>query len=154
MKNKMIRFGLLICGLIFFCNPNLNIVDILPDCIGCLLIVIALTKLGDLCADIGEAKHAFTTLFWITLSKLPAMILLMWITGKNASEETLWLVFTFCYAVAETVFAMRAFSLLFDGLTLEQGKRAASFCMSGRLSRKKRMRTVHPAVYVPNASNI
>ena len=116
MKNKMIRFGLLICGLVFFCNPNLNIVDILPDCIGCLLIVLALTKLGDLCADIGEAKHAFTTLFWITLSKLPAVILLMWITGKNASEETMWLVFTFCYAVAETVFAMRAFSLLFDGL--------------------------------------
>ena len=116
MKNKMIRFGLLICGLVFFCNPNLNIVDFLPDCIGCLLIVIALTKLGDLCADVGEAKRAFTTLFWITLSKLPALILVMWITGQNASEETMWLVFTFCYAVAETVFAMRAFSLLFDGL--------------------------------------
>ena len=116
MKNKMIRFGLLTCGLIFFCNPNINIVDVVPDCIGCLLIVVALTKLGDLCADIGEAKRAFTTLFWITLSKLPAVILLLWITGKNANEETMWLVFTFCYAVGETVFALRAFSLLFDGL--------------------------------------
>lgn len=124
-KNKMIRFGLLTCGLVFFCNPNLNIVDVLPDCIGCLLIIIAITKLGDLCADIGEAKHAFITLFWITLSKLPALIVLMWITGSTVGEETMQLVFAFCYAVAETVFALRAFSLLFDGLaylgTRQQG---------------------------------
>ena len=116
MKNKMIRFGLLICGLAFFCNPNLNIIDVLPDCIGCLLIIIAITKLGDLCADIGEAKCAFITLFWITLSKIPALLLLLWITGSNVNEETMWLVFSFCYAVGETVFALRAFSLLFDGL--------------------------------------
>ncbi len=116
MKNKMLRFGLLLGGLVFFCNPNLNIVDVLPDCIGCLLIVIALTKLGDLSADIGAAKQAFFTLFWITLSKLPALLLLMWITGNSVGEETMKLVFAFCYAVAETVFALRAFSLLLDGL--------------------------------------
>lgn len=114
-KNKIIRFGLLICGFVFFCNPNINVIDILPDCIGCLLIVIALTKLGDLCADIGDAKQAFLTLFWITASKLPALILLVWITSTNVGEETMRLVFAFCYAVAETVFGLRAFSLLFDG---------------------------------------
>ena len=116
MKNRMIRFGLLICGFLFFCNPNLNIIDILPDCIGCLLIVIALTKLGDLCADLGEAKRAFLTLFWITLSKLPALLLLLWITSVNVGEQTMNLVFAFSYGVLETVFALRAFSLLFNGL--------------------------------------
>lgn len=115
-KNKMLRFGLLGFGLFFFCNPNLNIIDILPDCIGCLLIVIALTKLGDLCDDLGEAKRAFGTLFWITASKIPALILLLWITGVNVGEKTMNLVFAFCYAVLETVFALRAFSLLFEGL--------------------------------------
>ncbi|MBQ5389367.1 MAG: hypothetical protein IIU58_00505 [Clostridia bacterium] len=115
-KNKMLCFGLLTLGLLFFCNPNLNIIDVLPDCIGCLLIVLALTKLGDLSADIGEAKRAFLTLFWITLSKLPALILLLWITGVNVGEQTMNLVFAFSYGVLETVFALRAFSLLFDGL--------------------------------------
>ena len=115
-KNKMLPFGMLSVGLFFFCNPNLNIIDILPDCIGCLLFVIALTRLGDLCADLGEAKRAFLTLLWITVSKLPALVLLLWITGVNVGEQTMNLVFAFVYAVLETVFALRAFSLLFDGL--------------------------------------
>lgn len=115
-KNKIIRFGFLIAGFVFLCNPNLNIIDILPDCIGCLFMIAALTKLGDLCSDIGDAKRAFITLFWITASKIPALILLIWIMGTSVGEETMRLVFAFCYAIAETVFGLRAFSLLFDGL--------------------------------------
>lgn len=115
-KKKVINFGLFIVAFILFCNPNIRLIDLLPDCIGCLLIAWGISKLADLCDDLAEAKRAFYTLFWITLSKGPALILLLAIVGSNQNEATMWLLFAFCYAVAEVVFGIRAFSLLFDGL--------------------------------------
>ncbi|MBQ6892712.1 MAG: hypothetical protein IJN48_00760 [Clostridia bacterium] len=115
-KKKVISFGLLLTAFLFFSNPNINIIDVLPDCIACLLIAFAISKLGDMCEDLAAAKHAFYTLFWITVSKGPAFILLLWIVGANMNESTMWLLFSFCYAVAEAVFAIRAFNALFGGL--------------------------------------
>ncbi len=114
-KNGIIRFGLLVIGFIFFANPNVSIFDVLPDCIGCAFIIAAIFKLGDVSAEMGDARSAFHTLLWINLSKLPALVLLLWVTGVNVGEDTMWLLFAFCYSVAETVFGIRAFTLLFDG---------------------------------------
>lgn len=113
-RNSILRFGLLILGFVFLANPNVNIIDILPDAIGCLCIVAALFKVGDLSSEMGEAKRAFLTLFWITLSKLPAFAAMLWITGTNVDESSIRLVFAFCYAALEVVFGIRAFTLLFD----------------------------------------
>ena len=115
-KNKVISFGLLIAAFIFFCNPNFNIFDILPDAIACLFVIAAISKLSDLCDDLYEAKHAFTVLFWVNMSKLPAAIVVFSITGNNMNEATMWLVAAFCYAVADAIFTIRAFSALFNGL--------------------------------------
>lgn len=115
-KNKVISFGLLTFAFIFFCNPNINIFDIFPDCFACLFVVAAISKLGDLCDDLGEAKRAFITLFWINISKLPSLVLVGYIAGSNMNEGTMWLLLAFCYGVADIVFTVRAFNLLFDGL--------------------------------------
>ena len=115
-QKKVISFGLLIAAFVFFCNPNINIFDFLPDCIACLFMIVAISRLGDMCADLGEAKSAFITLFWINISKFPALILVAWITNTNINEQTMWLLVAFCYAVGEAVFTVRAFSLFFEGL--------------------------------------
>lgn len=115
-QKKLLRFAFLIVGFIFLANPNVNIIDLLPDAIGCLFIIAALFRLGDLSAEIGDAIRAFLTLFWITLSKLPATVLMFWITGNGLDQTAIRLVFAFCYATAEIVFGIRAFRRLFDGL--------------------------------------
>ncbi len=115
-KNKVISFGFLTVAFVFFSNPNINLFDLLPDCIACILIALAIGKLSDMCDYLDSAKSAFYTLFWITVSKGPALILLRFITGNNINEATMWLLFSFCYAVVEIVFGIRAFKALFDGL--------------------------------------
>ncbi|MBE6680497.1 MAG: hypothetical protein E7598_08280 [Ruminococcaceae bacterium] len=115
-KNKVISFGFLSLAFIFFCNPGFNVFDILPDCFACLFMVAAISKLGDLCDDLGEAKRSFLTLFWINISKLPALVIVVYIAGSNMNEGTMWLVLAFCYAIADAVFTVRAFNQLFDGL--------------------------------------
>lgn len=139
-KNKVINFGFLFVAFVFFCNPNINIIDLLPDCIGCLLIAWGIGRIGDLCEDLDEAKRAFFTLFWINLSKGPALILLMWIVGKNMQEGTMWLLFAFCYAVAEAVFGIRAFKQLFDGLSYLGQRNDGGDFIFGMTSKKGKAR--------------
>ena len=115
-KEKIVKFGLLVLGFIFFANPNISVFDILPDCIGCLFIIAAIFKLSDMSDEMAEARRAFHVLFWIDFSKLPAIILILWTTGTSVGQETMWLLFAFCYAVAEIIFGIRAFRALFDGL--------------------------------------
>ncbi len=115
-KNKVISFGFLIVAFVFFSNPNINLFDILPDAISCILIAFAIGKLSDVCDRLDGAKSAFYTLFWITLSKGPALIVLRSVVDRNINEATMWLLFSFCYAVLEIVFGIRAWNALFDGL--------------------------------------
>lgn len=138
MKNSILRFGLLILGFVFLANPNINIIDILPDAIGCLLIYAAIFKAGDLYSEMEEAKRGFLTLFWISVSKLPAFLLMFWITGVSVDETTIRLVFAFCYAVAETVFGIRAFRLLFDGFGYIGTRRDGGAFLYYRVVREER----------------
>ena len=113
----MIRFGLLTVGILFLFNPDVNLIDVLPDCIGYLCICFAIARAADLCGELADAHAEFRRLFWITLSKLPAWLIATLITARSVGEETILLSLTFVYAVAETVFGIRAFTRLFAGLT-------------------------------------
>lgn len=112
----MFRFGLFSVGLIFLFNPNVNLIDILPDCIGYLCICAAISRVADLGGELEDAHIQFRRLLWITLSKIPALLLALSITARSVGEETILLAMTFGYAVAEAVFGTLAFSKLFEGL--------------------------------------
>ena len=56
---KNLRPGYLIAAALFLFNPNVNIVDVLPDCIGYLFILRAIAGVSDLVPHFEEAKAAF-----------------------------------------------------------------------------------------------
>ena len=58
-------FKLILAGLVFFFNPCINLVDIFPDFIGCILISAGLYKLADM-------EKSFT---YVTDGNLPAQLL-------------------------------------------------------------------------------
>ena len=53
-KNKTIRLGFSYIALsaIFFFNANVNVIDVLPDVMGYVILLAAMTKLADLSDDI------------------------------------------------------------------------------------------------------
>ena len=63
------NLGYLLAGLIFLFNPNINVIDVLPDFIGCIFIVKGLSKLSDLDRRIASAKAKFRRLAWVALFK-------------------------------------------------------------------------------------
>lgn len=102
-------------GLVFFCNPYIAAVDILPDTIGCLLIVLALNPLARLHAPMREAQRAFGYLALIDLVKT---LLLIFVFGNSVmgEQEVLILIVAFLGATLGTVFAVVAMRTLFNGI--------------------------------------
>ena len=135
-KNKRyINFMLLFTGFIFLCNPNINIIDFLPDIIGYAIIGFALTNLGDINETLAEAGKMFRRMIFIDGSKVLA---LMWIFGMSVMSErnTSVLLWTFVFAVLELVFLLPACLKLFKGIT-ELGYFAENTSLFGDHGSKK-----------------
>ncbi len=110
-KNRIFPIGLILASLWFFFNPNISIVDILPDCLGCALILLALRRAASLVPHFDEAQEAFRRLFYVTLSKIPALVILLMLFSERVSIT----LFSLSFAILEILFAIPAFSALFKG---------------------------------------
>ncbi len=107
--------GRMAVGILFLLDPNIAVVDILPDFIGCLLIISALASLRDLSDSLEEARLNFMRLLWVSLSHIPAFVLMIYISASFVNEKTSILVFSFVYAVVELVLVNNAVTSLIDG---------------------------------------
>lgn len=105
--------GYIIIGLFFFINPNLNIVDVLPDCIGAAFILRGMTKLADLNSDLAEAKKNFGRLLICELIKVALLITLPLISD---AEKTYLLIYVLVFGTFEAFFCIGGIGKLCDGL--------------------------------------
>ena len=103
-------FGYLFVGLIFFFNPNINLVDILPDAIGCLFLLKGLSKLADVDGRFYHARTCVIYLLVIELIKLPLSV----IVPVKYPDALLWL--TFVYSVAELILFFLFFTNLYNAI--------------------------------------
>ena len=110
-KNRIFPIGLILASLWFFFNPNISIVDILPDCIGCALILLALRRVDTIIPYFGDAQDSFRKLLYVTLSKIPALLILLTLSQERVSIT----LFSLSFAILELLFAIPAFSALFEG---------------------------------------
>ncbi len=105
----------MLVGLIFLFNPSWNLMDILPDFIGCLLILSALALPSELAPYFADAKERFQKLVWLELSKIPAFLLMMTIYAGDVSQRSIIAVFAITYAILELLFLIPAFRFLLGG---------------------------------------
>ena len=112
---KKLPFIAVAASLIFLFNANVNIIDILPDFIGYIILSIALVKFGDLNSEIEASARFFRYMICVDLSKYAA---LMWVFGttKSDMQNNAILLVAFVYAVIEVILLTIAFKKLFEGL--------------------------------------
>ena len=115
-KTKPIRLWLLCLSFLFLFNPNLIVVDLLPDFIGYLLLCAALVRLSDLNGTIEEAVSGFKKMTLIDGAKWIAIV---WIFGISEVDEqtSSMLLWSTVFCILELIFAIPAFSKLFSGLS-------------------------------------
>lgn len=109
-------FGLLVASLVFFFNPNVQLVDILPDLFGYILLVAGLYYVADLNESIREARERFKKMFFVGAAKL--IVFLMTFSGLVSPQEksNFILVATLSFCVIELLILIPATRSLFAGL--------------------------------------
>ena len=103
---------LLIIGTFFFFNPNLSVLDVLPDFIGAILIIIGILHLADIDDRAKDASKAMTILALVDVGKTLSLLLL------TDADGTVWpLIFTFCFGIGEGALFAYGMSKLFSAIT-------------------------------------
>lgn len=112
---KNLGLGTIILSLFFLFNPNINLVDPLPDVIGYAILCRGLVYFADLNEYCGRALELFRRMMAVDAFKLLA---LFWVFGISSGDEqnTLLLLLSFVFAIAELFFLIPAYNNLFDGI--------------------------------------
>ena len=103
--------GLLIGAAWILANPNVSMLDIVPDCIAFGLILYALRHISGFAPYMQEATDNFKKLFYITLLKIPALFIML----TMATQRITITLFSLSFAIVEVFFLLPAFNALFDG---------------------------------------
>lgn len=103
-------FGYILAGIVFLFNPNLHVLDFLPDFIGILLIYRGLFKMSFSTDKLRDTRTALWKLAIITAIRSASFLFM----PGTSDSFTLLLVFTF--GVLETIYAIPAVLSAFEGM--------------------------------------
>lgn len=102
---------LILSGLIFFALPNYNLLDIMPDFMGAILIMAGLSKMYMYDGNFEDARKSAKFLLWISLLRL---VFCVWCASGGRRD---YLVpFTFIVCVLEAIYMISLFRGLYLGL--------------------------------------
>ena len=115
-KSARIPWGAIALAFVFIFNPNINIVDPLPDVFGHIILALSLVKLSMVCPALTDARRAFERMILIDGAKILA---LLWVFGIEATSErnSSLMLWSFVFGMLEIGFLAPAFVKLFDGLS-------------------------------------
>ena len=101
------NYSLIITGLFFLFNPEVNILDILPDFIGIILIMRGFRPMTSVSATAEESYRNFSRYLAVSAVKAAALIPMI---SVASSDPSFYMLFTLVFAVLELIFAIPAFS--------------------------------------------
>ena len=105
MKTKHINFFALGISFVFMFNPNINIIDLLPDFIGYIILCVALTPLSDINEHMAEAYAGFKRMIFIDAAKVLAFV---WVFGISVTSEynSSLMLWSFIFGIVELIFLL------------------------------------------------
>ncbi|MBR3715887.1 MAG: hypothetical protein IKM18_08270 [Clostridia bacterium] len=118
----------LLWGIVFIMNPNINIVDILPDFIGCLFIMKGLYNVSQIFPHFNDASVYFRNFAIVSAAKTVSLPVLFIV---SASEITWLLLLSFVFGCLEIFYGIMSFSSLFEGLYYSAERGAGGAIFSG-----------------------
>ncbi|MBE6657332.1 MAG: hypothetical protein E7604_02705 [Ruminococcaceae bacterium] len=112
-------FGLMIAAMLFLWNPHINVIDVLPDCIGWLLAALSMTQLAWAMDDVAYLRRNAWILVGITAVKLAPMAFSL-IGAKTLpllAEPTMVLTYTVCFGAFEMFLGLRVMRGWMDAIS-------------------------------------
>lgn len=112
---KNLGLGSIIAGFVFLFNPDVSIVDILPDFIGYLFIVTGLTQIAPLNEDIEDARKCFIRAALLNCVKFLLIFFLFGASSTNDVPVSL-LLYAFVMDILDLIFIVPGYIHLFKGI--------------------------------------
>ena len=104
-------FGLVIAGFVMLFNPVLSVIDLVPDALGFLLIVIGLTRMSFFIGKIEQARDLFSKLTLLEAAKCVMILTIPYASGSDIVLQT------FVFGLGEALLFVPAINYLFEGLS-------------------------------------
>ena len=104
----------MLVGMFLLFSPSINLFDLLPDFIGCALILSALFDASEVLPYFGEFRDKLKTYFWVSLSRFPALFAMMSIYAGDSSQRSIITVFAIGYAIVDLLCLLPAMSYFWE----------------------------------------
>ncbi len=98
-KNK--TASLIVFALVFLFNPNIQIVDLLPDFVAYFIFARLLEKPALMAPYFEEARSSALKLAFLTLAKAPAFVLAIFIRSRNTLDNDIFPMLSLVFAALE-----------------------------------------------------
>lgn len=116
LAKKNMGLGLVCLAAFFLFNPTVSVVDVLPDCIGYIILYFALRKLADINDHIETAILYIRRMIVVSIAQFLSIFVLFGMVSE-LEKPTTYLLFSFVVSVCEVVFLPRLYGEFFEGLT-------------------------------------
>ena len=131
---RTIKTGWLIFAVVMLFNPNVNLIDILPDFIGYFILAKFFERAADSAPYFEEARSAFFKLGLISLAKIPALVIVVIVRSGNVIDNDIVALMALIFAVVELLYLIPGIKSLFDALAyLGERSEAKSLISNGSL---------------------
>ena len=130
-------YSLLILSAVFLTNPNINIIDIMPDFVAWFILAKLFERAADSAPYFEEARSSFLKLAWINLAKVPAFFLMITIRSKDTLDNNVFALFSLSFCAIELVFLLPAIKNLFTALFHLGERTSANFFNLGLIIRQQ-----------------
>ena len=119
-----------IVALITLFNPNINLIDILPDFIGYYLLSRVFLRPSFSCPHFEEARRGFIRLFWLSLLKIPAFVAMILIRSANTQDNDVVALMALVFCIIELILLLPTVKQAFEALIYLAGRRELNSVLS------------------------
>lgn len=114
---RCVRHGWIVFALVMLFNPNIQLIDIFPDFIGYFILSKAIQKAADAAPYFEEARKALATLGYISLAKIPALMIIAFVRSGNIQDNDIVTLAALVFATLEIIYLIPAIKNIFDALS-------------------------------------
>lgn len=133
---KNLGLGYLTVAAFFLFNPNLVIVDFIPDFIGYIFLIMGLSQLSDLNHHIESAVGLFKRMFIVSLAQFFSIFFVFGVLPSREIASALMLI-CFAFGALELILLIPAFKAMFDGFTYLGSRHESTAIFKRRVLKSK-----------------
>lgn len=116
-KDTKKRLSLLPMAALFFANPHISAVDILPDLVGVLLLLYIFAPLGHSSPHMLQALKSLKKAALYTFLRIPATVVILYLFIKYPAQTALFPAFSLSFLILDCIFVIPSFFHLCHALS-------------------------------------